>query len=50
MSEQQTQETEPATYDVHATERKWREVWDRLDPFRADDDASPAASARSATR
>ena len=39
MSEQQTQETEPATYDVHATERKWREVWDRLEPFRADDDA-----------
>ena len=38
MSEQQTQDTEPATYDVHATEQKWREVWDRLEPFRADDD------------
>ncbi len=38
MSEQQTHDTEPATYDVHATEQKWREVWDRLEPFRADDD------------
>lgn len=24
------------TYDIHAIERKWRPVWDRLDPFRAD--------------
>ena len=43
MSEQQTQhpsqENEPATYDVHGTEQKWRAVWDRLEPFRADDDA-----------
>ncbi len=39
MSEQQTQGDEPATYDVHGTERKWREVWERLEPFRADDDA-----------
>jgi len=39
MSEQQTQATEPAAYDVHATEQKWRPVWDRLDQFRADDDA-----------
>ena len=43
MSEQQTQqpsqENEPATYDVHGTEQKWRVVWDRLEPFRADDDA-----------
>ena len=41
MSEQQTQYQsegdEPATYDVHGTERKWREVWDRLEPFQADD-------------
>ena len=43
MSEQQTQYQsegdEPATYDVHGTERKWREVWDRLEPFHADDAA-----------
>ncbi len=39
MSEQQTQGDEPATYDVHATERKWRAVWDRLEPFHADDAA-----------
>jgi leucyl-tRNA synthetase len=38
MSEQ-THDTEPAAYDVHGTERKWREVWERLEPFRADDDA-----------
>jgi leucyl-tRNA synthetase len=28
----------PATYDVVATQDKWRAVWDRLDPFRAADD------------
>ncbi|WP_028655781.1 MULTISPECIES: leucine--tRNA ligase [unclassified Nocardioides] len=26
-------------YDVHAVEEKWLPVWERLDPFRADDDA-----------
>ena len=30
---------EPAAYDVHAVEEKWRRVWDELDPFRADDDS-----------
>ena len=28
-----------AAYDVHATEAKWLQVWDELDPFRADDDS-----------
>ncbi|MFL6061908.1 MAG: leucine--tRNA ligase [Marmoricola sp.] len=28
---------EQATYDVHAAEAKWLPVWERLDPFRADD-------------
>ncbi|MGJ9411289.1 leucine--tRNA ligase [Aeromicrobium sp. CF4.19] len=27
------------SYDVHAAEAKWQPVWERLDPFRADDDA-----------
>jgi leucyl-tRNA synthetase len=36
MTEQQD---EPVGYDVHATEAKWLPVWERLDPFRADDDA-----------
>jgi leucyl-tRNA synthetase len=26
-------------YDVHATEAKWRPVWDELDPFRAHDES-----------
>ncbi|HET7682817.1 MAG TPA: leucine--tRNA ligase [Marmoricola sp.] len=30
---------EPASYDVHAVEEKWLPVWERLDPFRADDEA-----------
>jgi leucyl-tRNA synthetase len=30
---------ETSRYDVRATEEKWRPVWDRLDPFRADDDS-----------
>jgi leucyl-tRNA synthetase len=30
---------EHAGYDVHATEAKWQPVWERLDPFRADDRA-----------
>ena len=28
-----------AAYDVHATEAKWLPVWEKLDPFRADDDS-----------
>lgn len=39
MSEQDTQRDEPVGYDVHATEAKWLPVWERLDPFRADDDS-----------
>ncbi|HET6166056.1 MAG TPA: leucine--tRNA ligase [Marmoricola sp.] len=35
MSEQD----EHTGYDVHATEAKWLPVWERLDPFRADDGA-----------
>jgi len=37
MSEQD--ETQAASYDVHATEAKWLPVWERLDQFRADDDS-----------
>jgi leucyl-tRNA synthetase len=29
---------EPATYDVAATQDKWRKVWDELNPFQAVDD------------
>jgi leucyl-tRNA synthetase len=25
-----------STYDIHAIEKKWRPVWERMDPFRAD--------------
>ncbi len=32
-------EHEQVGYDVHATEAKWLPVWDKLDPFRADDDS-----------
>jgi leucyl-tRNA synthetase len=40
MAEQQAQvREEQATYDVHATEAKWLSVWERLQPFRADDEA-----------
>ena len=28
------------SYDVHATEAKWLPVWEKLDPFRADDDSA----------
>ncbi|RYB91106.1 leucine--tRNA ligase [Nocardioides oleivorans] len=28
-----------ATYDIAATETKWQQVWDDLQPFRADDDS-----------
>ena len=30
---------ERATYDIAATETKWQQVWEELDPFRADDDS-----------
>ncbi len=30
---------ERETYDIEATEAKWRPVWDELQPFRADDEA-----------
>ncbi|WP_322921570.1 leucine--tRNA ligase [Nocardioides renjunii] len=29
--------TEPASYDIEATETKWQRVWGELEPFRADD-------------
>ena len=31
----ETDDQEQATYDVHAVEQKWRQVWDGLDAFRA---------------
>ena len=31
----ETNEQEQASYDVHAVEQKWRQVWDGLDSFRA---------------
>jgi len=37
MSEQET--GVPETYDVTATQDKWRKVWDDLEPFVADDDS-----------
>ena len=44
MSEHETQQapqaTETATYDARAIQDKWLPVWERLQPFRADD-ASP---------
>jgi leucyl-tRNA synthetase len=39
MSEQQTG-PERVTYDVAATQDKWRAVWDKLDPFKAADDGT----------
>ena len=38
------------TYDVPTVEQKWQQVWDELDPFRADDAGSSTAPGRSATR
>ncbi|HEX2894766.1 MAG TPA: class I tRNA ligase family protein, partial [Marmoricola sp.] len=32
-----SQAEEQVGYDVHAVEAKWLPVWERLDPFRADD-------------
>jgi leucyl-tRNA synthetase len=40
MTEQQPQDRDAPTYDVAATQDKWRKVWDDLDPFRAADDGS----------
>ncbi|MDZ5623205.1 leucine--tRNA ligase [Nocardioides sp. HM23] len=31
--------TEASSYDVHAVEAKWLPVWEKIDPFRADDEA-----------
>jgi leucyl-tRNA synthetase len=39
MTQQDTQ-PERATYDVRATQDKWRPVWEELDPFRAADDGT----------
>lgn len=39
MSETQTDGGEARTYDVRAAEEKWLPVWERLAPFRADDEA-----------
>jgi leucyl-tRNA synthetase len=33
------QETHPETYDVAQVQEKWLPVWERLQPFRADDDS-----------
>ncbi|MGI9155787.1 MAG: leucine--tRNA ligase [Marmoricola sp.] len=32
-------EHEPESYDVQATQEKWLPVWERMQPFRADDDS-----------
>ena len=43
MSEQTGQDDRQevrATYDVAATQEKWRAVWEKLDPFKAADDGS----------
>jgi leucyl-tRNA synthetase len=34
------------TYDIAATQLKWRKVWDELDPFRARDDATEPNESR----
>jgi leucyl-tRNA synthetase len=39
MTEQTQGQDEQVGYDVHATEMKWQPVWERLEPFRADDDS-----------
>jgi leucyl-tRNA synthetase len=40
MGQQEEQgHDEQVGYDVHATEAKWLPVWERLDPFRADDES-----------
>jgi leucyl-tRNA synthetase len=45
----ETNEQEPASYDVHAVEQKWRQVWDGLDAFRAGS-AAPRADGSPAER
>jgi leucyl-tRNA synthetase len=40
MSQQQSDQPERATYDIVATQDKWRAVWEKLDPFRAADDGA----------
>jgi leucyl-tRNA synthetase len=45
----ETNEQEPATYDVHAVEQKWRQVWDGLDAFRAGT-AAPGPDGRPAEK
>lgn len=46
MSEQANSQSAPPapSYDVHAVEAKWLPVWDKIDPFRADDDAVVSGS------
>lgn len=39
MSEQQSEAQSGTSYDVHAVEAKWLPVWEKIDPFRADDQA-----------
>jgi leucyl-tRNA synthetase len=39
MSEEQIAASDGDHYDVHAVEAKWLPVWERIDPFRADDRA-----------
>jgi leucyl-tRNA synthetase len=39
MSEERQDTPEAATYDVAAVEAKWLPVWEKLQPFRADDDS-----------
>ena len=37
-------ESDASSYDVHAVEAKWQPVWDKIDPFRADDEAVVAGT------
>ncbi len=39
MTEQDHTQDDTRHYDVHATEAKWQPVWEKLDPFRADDES-----------
>jgi leucyl-tRNA synthetase len=36
---EESRETRGTTYDVHAVEAKWPPIWEKLDPFRAQDDS-----------
>ncbi|MDQ4085616.1 MAG: class I tRNA ligase family protein, partial [Actinomycetota bacterium] len=40
MTTQETKATERSTFDPAALQRKWRPVWERLNPFAARDDGS----------